>query len=134
MNTRNRKGIALGVVLMAIFVITLLILGAYFANIQEYRLGSNSLLQTRAMSSADYGHAVVYQTWDKSWNAFKNGTTFVRAYTPGDGAIDTVDVRLVDHRTHLARGIARRADANGGDALGELRTQGIGDAALHEHA
>ena len=118
MNTRNRKGIALGVVLMAIFVITLLILGAYFANIQEYRLGSNSLLQTRAMSSADYGHAVVYQNWDKSWNAFKNGTTFVRTYTPGDGGIDTVRITKLNNLSFL---VVSEGRAGGGVRSGARR-------------
>ena len=119
---RNRKGIALGVVLMAIFVITLLILGAYFANIQEYRLGSNSLLQTRAMSSADYGHAVVYQTWDKSWNTFKNGTTFVRAYTPGDGGIDTVRITKLNNLSFL---VVSEGRAGGGVRSGARRRAGM---------
>ena len=122
MNTRNRKGIALGVVLMAIFVITLLILGAYFANIQEYRLGSNSLLQTRAMSSADYGHAVVYQNWDKSWNTFKSGTTFVRAYTPGDGAIDTVRITKLNNLSFL---VVSEGRAGGGVRAGARRRAGM---------
>ncbi|NUQ91752.1 MAG: hypothetical protein HOQ11_12430 [Gemmatimonadaceae bacterium] len=119
---RNRKGIALGVVLMAIFVITLLILGAYFTNIQEYRLGNNSLLQTRAMSSADYGHAVVYQTWDKSWNTFKNGTTFVRAYTPGDGGIDTVRITKLNNLSFL---VVSEGRAGGGMRSGARRRAGM---------
>ena len=122
MNTRNRKGIALGVVLMAIFVITLLILGAYFANIQEYRLGSNSLLQTRAMSAADYGHGVVYQTWDKSWNVWKPGTTFVRTYTPGDGAIDTVRITKLNALSYL---VVSEGRAGGGVRSSARRRAGM---------
>ena len=53
---RNRKGMALGIVLIAIAVISIMIVGAYFANIQEYRLGTNTLTQARAMSAAEYGH------------------------------------------------------------------------------
>ncbi|NUQ20770.1 MAG: hypothetical protein HOQ09_07385 [Gemmatimonadaceae bacterium] len=122
MNTRNRKGMALGVVLMAIFVITLLILAAYFANIQEYRLGNNSLLQTRAMSSADYGHAAVYQGWDKSWNAFKSGTTWVRTYTPGDGGIDTVRITKLNALSFL---VVSEGRAGSGVRAGARRRAGM---------
>jgi hypothetical protein len=107
---------------MAIFVITLLVVGAYFANIQEYRLGSNSLLQTRAMSAADYGHGVVYQTWDKNWNMFKPGTTFVRTYTPGDGAIDTVRITKLNALSFL---VVSEGRAGGGVRSGARRRAGM---------
>lgn len=100
-STHDRKGMALGVVLIAIAVISLMIVGAYFANIQEYRLGSNNLTQARAMTAAEYGQGVTYQTWSRSWNAFKAGTTFVTAYAPGDGSIDTVRVTKLNSLTFL---------------------------------
>lgn len=92
---------ALGVVLIAIAVISLMIVGAYFANIQEYRLGSNNLTQARAMTAAEYGQGYIYQNWSRSWNAFKAGTTFVAAYAPGDGSIDTVRVTKLNSLTFL---------------------------------
>jgi hypothetical protein len=114
----NRKGMALGIVLIAIAVISIMIVGAYFANIQEYRLGANGLTQARAMSAAEYGHGAAYQGWDRAWNAYKAGTTFVRSYAPGDGSVDTVRITKLNSLTFLmnsegrsgsgARGGARR--------------------------
>lgn len=100
-STHDRKGMALGVVLIAIAVISLMIVGAYFANIQEYRLGSNNLTQARAMTAAEYGQGNIYQNWNRSWNAFKAGSTFVTAYAPGDGSIDTVRVTKLNSLTFL---------------------------------
>ena len=118
---RNRKGMALGIVLIAIAVISVMIVGAYFANIQEYRLGTNSLTQARAMSAAEYGHGAIYQSWNRQWNAYKAGTTFVRPFAPGDGSIDTVRITKLNALTFLvnsegraglgARGGARRRAA-----------------------
>ena len=117
-STRNRKGIALGLVLIAIAVISVLIVGAYYSNVQEYRLGTNSLTQNRAMTAAEYGHGAIYQNWSRSWNSFRAGTTFVRAYGPGDGSIDTVRVTKLNALSYIvvsqgrsgngARGGARR--------------------------
>lgn len=104
---RNRKGMALGIVLIAIAVISIMIVGAYFANIQEYRLGANSLTQARAMSAAEYGHGAVYQGWDRAWNAYKAGTTFVRPYAPGDGSIDTVRITKLNSLTFLVNSEGR---------------------------
>lgn len=104
---RNRKGMALGVVLIAISVISLMVVGAYFANIQEYRLGSNSLTQARALTSAEYGQGAMYQGWNRAWNAYKAGTTFVQAYAPGDGSVDTVRVTKLNNLTFLFNSEAR---------------------------
>jgi hypothetical protein len=92
---------ALGIVLIAIAVISVLIIGAYFSNIQEYRLGTNSLTQARAMTAAEYGHGAIYQSWNRSWNAFRAGTTFVRPYVPGDGSIDTVRITKLNNLSFL---------------------------------
>ena len=97
----DRKGMALGVVLIAIAVISLMIVGAFFANVQEYRLGSNNLTQARALTAAEYGQGVTYQTWSRSWNAFRAGTTFVTAYAPSDGSVDTVRVTKLNSLTFL---------------------------------
>lgn len=102
MRTDKREGMALGLVMMAIFVITVLILGAYYTSTQEFRLGSNALVQNRAMSAAEFGHGEVYRTWDRNWNAFKAGTTFVRPYSPGDGSVDTVRITKLNNLTYLA--------------------------------
>ena len=119
---RNRKGMALGIVLIAIAVISIMIVGAYFANIQEYRLGANSLTQARAMSAAEYGHGAVYQGWDRAWNAFKAGTTFVRPYAPGDGSVDTVRITKLNNLTFLMNSEGR---AGAGPRGGSRRRTGM---------
>ena len=98
---RNRKGMALGLVLIAITVISVLIVGAYYANVQEYRLGANGLTQNRAMTAAEYGHGVVYQNWSRTWNSYKAGTTFVRGYVPGDGSLDSVRITKLNNLSYL---------------------------------
>ena len=113
---RNRKGMALGIVLIAIAVISIMIVGAYFANIQEYRLGANSLTQARAMSAAEYGHGATYQGWDRAWNAYKAGTTFVKPYAPGDGSIDTVRITKLNSLTFLINSEGRSGNGARGGA------------------
>lgn len=112
----DRKGMALGIVLIAIAVISIMIVGAYFANIQEYRLGANGLTQARAMSAAEYGHGATYQRWDRAWNAFKAGTTFVRPYAPGDGSIDTVRITKLNSLTFLINSEGRSGNGPHGGA------------------
>ncbi len=51
----NRPGFALAVALIAIVVIGAIIAGVFFASTQEYRIGRNTLQQTRAMATAEYG-------------------------------------------------------------------------------
>lgn len=113
---RNRKGMALGVVLIAIAVISVMIVGAYFSNIQEYRLGSNSLVQGRAMTAAEYGHGVLFQTWDRSWNAYKAGTTFVRSYSLSDGGVDTVRITKLNNLSYLLTSEGRSGNGPHGGA------------------
>jgi len=122
MRIRNRDGMALGLVLLAIFVITVLILGAHWTSTQEFRLGSNQLVQNRAMSAAEYGHGMVYKDWDRTWNTFKAGTTFVRAYSPGDGSLDTVRVTKLNNLTFLAVSEGR---AGAGMRMGARRRAGL---------
>jgi len=112
----DRKGMALGIVLIAIAVISVMIVGAYFANIQEYRLGSNTLTQARAMSAAEYGHGAVYQGWDRAWNAYKAGTTFIRPFAPGDGSVDTARITKLNALTFLVNSEGRSGNGPHGGA------------------
>ena len=122
MRIQNRDGMALGLVLMALFVITILILGAHYTSTQEFRLGSNQLVQNRAMSAAEHGHGMIYKDWDRNWNAFKAGTTFVRAYAPGDGSVDTVRVTKLNSLSFLAVSEGR---AGTGVQMGARRRAGL---------
>jgi hypothetical protein len=113
---RNRKGMALGLVLIAIAVISVLIVGAYYANVQEYKVATNGTAQNRAMSAAEYGHGAVYQNWNRSWNAFRAGTTFVRPYVPGDGSVDTVRITKLNNLTFLYASEGRSGNGPHGGA------------------
>ena len=115
-STDNRKGMALGLVLIAIAVISIMVIGAYYANIQEYRLGTNGLTQTRAMTAAEYGHGAVYQNWDRQWNAFRSGTTFVIGYTQTDGSIDTVRITKLNNLSFLVNSEGRSGNGPHGGA------------------
>lgn len=113
---RNRRGMALGVVLLAIVIISILILGAYLSNIQEYQVGRNTLTQNRALSAAEHGEGAVYSNWDRGWNTFRAGTTFVRAWAPGDGSVDTTRITKLNALSFLvvsegAAGTGARAGA-----------------------
>lgn len=121
-STRERKGMALGLVLMAIAVISVMIVGAYYANMQEYRLGTNNLTQARAMTAAEYGHGAVYQGWSRSWNSFRAGTTFVMPYGPGDGSIDTVRITKLNALSYL---IASEGRSGNGPHGGARRRAGL---------
>ncbi len=93
----GRDGIALVLALLAIAVIGALIAGAFFASTQEFRVGRNSLAQTRAFVNAEAGLNDVYANWDNSLNAaMKTGDT--RTYLKPDGSADPT-ARVVVTRT-----------------------------------
>lgn len=98
---RSRQGFALGVVLLAIAIISVLVLGAFMTSVQEHQLGRNALTQNRALSSAEHGEGAVYSGWDRAWNSFRSGTTFVRAYAPGDGSADTTRITKLNSLSFL---------------------------------
>lgn len=84
-HTPRREGFALALAMIAIVVIGALIAGAFFASTQEMRVGRNTLLQTRAFASAEYGLNMIQRDWDKTPNlTMKNGAIFDTTYTaPG---------------------------------------------------
>src|ERR687883_1079744 len=98
---RPRTGSALDLVLFPIVLISLLIAGAWFTAMQEFRVGRNSLTQVRALTAAEFGQDSAYSGWDKKWNSFRAGSTFVRAYAPGDGSVDTVRITKLNSLSFL---------------------------------
>lgn len=91
----RRKGFALAVTLAAIVIIGALIAGILFASMQGFRQGRNSLLQTRALTTAEYGlnRVTTSGEWNPNWNNQATGTLVAtRAYPSNDGGIDTVRV------------------------------------------
>lgn len=91
-----RRGFALTVAMVAIVIIGALIVGVFFAATQEFRIGRNTVLQARALTAAEYGLNAIVSTgqWSKSWNNTSITGTLdtTRAYSPGDGSVDTVRV------------------------------------------
>ena len=102
--TRRREGFALALALVAIAVIGMLITGVFFGSTQEFRIGRNTLLQTRALTAAEYGqNAVISPTrWNSAWNtSLARGAVAVQAFRPGDGSTDTVRITRLSDRSFL---------------------------------
>ncbi|HEX5437281.1 MAG TPA: hypothetical protein VFW98_08975 [Gemmatimonadaceae bacterium] len=102
--TRHRReGFALAIAIAAIIVIGALIAGVFFASTQQYRIGRNTLLQTRALDAAEYGVNTLFDTsrtidaWDAGWNTTTSrGLLATLAFAPGSNVVDTVQVTKLD--------------------------------------
>ena len=66
----DRRGFALLVALAALVIIGGLIVGAFFASTQEFRIGRNTVLQARALTAAEFGlnSALRNGVWQEAWN------------------------------------------------------------------
>ncbi len=120
----KRRGFALAVALAAIVIIAALITGIFFATTQDYRIGRNSALQTRALTAAEYGLNVVRSSgqWDPSWNTSANGVLAIRSYSPGDGGVDTVRVTKLNDGQFLVVSEGRAGIATGAQARHRVGT------------
>jgi len=87
----DRRGFALLVALAALVIIGGLIVGAFFASTQEYRIGRNTVLQSRAMTAAEYGlnETLLDGVWQSSWANEAAGTLVLdnKAFDPGAGSV-----------------------------------------------
>ena len=82
---------ALPMVLGAIVLIGTLIGGVMYLATQDYRVGANTLNETRAEASAEMGLNRVLTDWDQSKNtSMVTGDTMTKSYTDPNGA--TVNV------------------------------------------
>jgi hypothetical protein len=89
--TREREGMALPMVLGAIVLIGTLIAGVMYTATQDYRVGANTLNETRAAAAAEMGLNRLTTDWDLAKNtALTVGDTLRKSYTDPSGA--TVDV------------------------------------------
>lgn len=118
----RRPGFALAVALAAIVIIGGLIAGVFYASTQEYRIGRNSILQARALSTAEQGLNAVLVTddatsgWNPAWNNEVAGKVFTRVYQTGDVSAATVRVVVLgnSHFQVTSEGVAGpRAGAQG---------------------
>lgn len=98
----RRSGFALPVAVFAIVIIGALVAGAFFASTQEFRIGSNTIQQTRALGAAEFGLNQTQATWNGSWNTtMQRGE--VRTVTPvtSDGSVATVRVTRLNDQAFL---------------------------------
>jgi hypothetical protein len=113
----RRNGFALPVAVFAIVIIGALIAGAFFASTQEFRIGTNTLQQTRALGAAEFGLNQTQANWNGNWNTtMQRGQ--VRTLTPvtSDGSVATVRVTRLNDQAFLiasegSSGQARRRTA-----------------------
>jgi hypothetical protein len=113
----RRSGFALPVAVFAIVIIGALVAGAFFASTQEFRIGTNTLQQTRALGAAEFGLNETHANWNSAWNnTMQRGQ--VRTLTPAtsDGSVATVRVTRLNDQAFLvasegSSGPARRRTA-----------------------
>jgi len=87
---------ALPMVLGAITLIGTLIAGVMYLATQDYRVGANTLNETRASAAAEMGLSRVVQDWDLSKNTtMVTGDTLIKTYTdPGGATVNVLVTRL----------------------------------------
>src|SRR2546423_6596584 len=84
---RNRAGMALPMVLGAITLIGTLIAGVMYLATQDYRVGANTLNESRAEAAAEMGLNRIMTDWDISKNtSMVAGDTLRKTYTDPSGA------------------------------------------------
>ena len=65
---RARRGVAHVTAVLGIVVITILVVGGFFASTQELRAGRNVLIEQRAFAVAEYGLNNEVSNWDRGRN------------------------------------------------------------------
>ena len=123
----DRRGFALLVALAALVIIGGLIVGAFFASTQEYRIGRNTVLQSRAMTAAEFGLNTVMRSdvWKDTWNTTTSAGDLLlnTSFDPGDGSSGNVQVTSLGEGNFLvvSEGFAGSAlGAQGRKRLGGL--------------
>ena len=110
--TSRRRGFALPVAVFAIVIIGALIGGAFFASTQEFRIGSNTIQQARALGAAEFGLNQTQANWNGTWNTtMQRGQ--VRTLTPAtsDGSVATVRVTRLNDQAFLIAAEGRSGQA-----------------------
>jgi hypothetical protein len=113
----RRGGFALPVAVFAIVIIGALVAGAFFASTQEFRIGTNTIQQTRALGAAEFGLNQTQATWNNKWNTtMQRGQVQTLTPATADGALATVRVTRLNDQAFLiasegSSGQARRRTA-----------------------
>jgi Tfp pilus assembly protein PilX len=90
---RSRTGMALPMVLGSIIIIGTLIGGVMYLATQDYRVGANTLNETRAEQAAELGLNRLTTDWDQTKNStMLTGDTLTKSYTDVSGAAVNVFV------------------------------------------
>jgi hypothetical protein len=113
----RRSGFALPVAVFAIVIIGALVAGAFFASTQEFRIGTNTLQQTRALGAAEFGLNQTQANWNNGWNtSMQRGQVQTLTPATSDGSVATVRVTRLNDQAFLvasegSSGQARRRTA-----------------------
>lgn len=108
----HRAGIALPIAVFAIVIIGTLVAGAFFSSTQEFRIGSNTLQQTRALGAAEFGLNQTIANWNSTWNTrMTRGQVQTLKPVTSDGSVATVRVTRLSDQAFLvaSEGIAGRS-------------------------
>src|SRR2546430_14090214 len=92
---KSEKGMALLMALGAIVIIGVLVGGVVFVSTQDYRIGGNTVRQTRAAAAAELGLNRAPQDWDLANNQRPVGSPLVMSYTAPRGASARVTITRV---------------------------------------
>lgn len=135
----RRDGFALAVAIGAIVVIGALIAGVFFASTQQFRIGRNTLLQTRALTAAESGLNALFDStqssikWKAAWNVAPPGVKDTVVFT-SPGVVDTVQLTKLNETNFLLVSEARAGSVLGAQArrrVGELVTLRIPQLKMH---
>ncbi len=102
----DRRGFALALALVAIVVIGAIIGGVFFASTQEYRIGRNTLMQTRALTSAEYGLHYIMRPgiWNPDWSTTQpvGGNPIIVPFSLDGGlSVDTLRMTRLNTNSYL---------------------------------
>src|SRR5207253_6696298 len=92
---KSEKGMALLMALGAIVIIGVLVGGVVFVSTQDYRIGGNTVRQTRAAAAAELGLNRVPQDWNLANNQRPVGNPLIMSYTAPRGASARVTITRV---------------------------------------
>lgn len=121
---RRREGFALPLALIALVLIGALVTASTYSAFHEGRTARGAAAQARALAAAEHAQDTIFVGWNKQWNSFAPGTTFVRQFTEDDGTVATVRITKLNALSYLiaSEGRTGGADSTGSAAAARRRT------------
>jgi hypothetical protein len=111
--TRDRRGSALVLVLIAMVVLLVLSSGALFGSMQELRTSRTLAVQQRAQAVAEYGMNQQLANWTSTRNSLANGAIDSTVVIVQTGDTARVRVQRLNAKTFNVVSIGRAAIGNG---------------------